>query len=90
MNDHELRGLIGAVGKTLARRAHADGAADAIEHLGSPRAFRAFLESVDLGLAEPSRSGFIDRVTGDRWRDYRSQIATSTNQQYHELTAPGE
>lgn len=88
MDDSNFKGLIGAVGKAIALSSANEDRVEAIERLDSPEALRNFLERVDLGISEPTRSDFIREATGERWRDYQAQLASSVNLSFHEFTSP--
>lgn len=88
MDNQDLKGLIGSVGKNLGAHHEGNEVAKRLEGLASPQDFREFLESADLGVSEPTRSDFIEEVTGDEWEDYRSSLAYSVDLSYHEFNSP--
>ena len=89
MDDNTIKGLIGAAGKAIALAHGREGALERLDTLETRDGFREFLEGVELGMAEPSRTEFIEAVTAeDRWEDWRSQLAASANVQYHEFISP--
>lgn len=88
MNGSDVRGLIGSMGKALALAPQTETTLERLEGIDSRDDFEAFLRGANLGVEPPAKDAFIEAVTGENWRDYHAQLATSANLQHHEYRTP--
>lgn len=85
----DLRALIAAAGRAIARGAKGEDAVGRLDKIASREEFAAFVKAPSIRLDESQRRALLDAMKREDWRDTHAQLASTADRQLAEFRDGG-
>lgn len=89
MHRADLRSVIAAAGRAIARGARGDAAVDRLDAVASREEFAEFVRAPEVRLDEGQRAALLDAMRREDWRDTHAKLAANAGRQRAEFRDGG-
>lgn len=89
MSGSDLRAVIAAAGRAIARGAKGDDVVERLDKVATREEFDAFLRAPTVQLAESQRRALLDAMRREDWRDTHARLASTADRQLAEFKDGG-